>query len=101
MGETKSFSIQPYKRCVDVQGIKMCLSDMQFKFVVDGEWRNDEQQPIMTDPAGLCSNYVVVREVESGSTSRGVGRGNMDVEDGDVHVGNLKHINIVCIFICY
>jgi hypothetical protein len=59
---------------------------VQFKFVVDGEWRNDEQQPIMTDPAGNCSNYIVVREVESASASRGVGRGNMDVEDGDAHV---------------
>ena len=74
---------------------------MQFKFIVDGEWRHDEQQQIVIDTTGNCNNYLVVKEVERGATAQGVGQGNMEVEDGDVHVGNLRNVNIACIFICY
>eukprot|EP00250_Pteridium_aquilinum_P004034 c14284_g1_i1 orf=410-1861(+) len=59
----------------------------QFKFVVDGEWSHDDQQHVVTDSAGNCSNCILVREVEGGSGSGG--SRNMDVEDGDMNIGRV------------
>lgn len=75
-----------------VEGIFQVICNLtpgyyQFKFVVDGKWSHDDQQLFVTDPAGNCSNYILVREVEGGSGSGGaVVGGNMDVEDGDANL---------------
>lgn len=62
----------------------------QFKFVVDGEWRHDDEQPFVRDSAGNCSNCILVREVESGSGPGGSGfGGSMDVEDGEMNVARV------------
>ncbi|MCO5563207.1 hypothetical protein L7F22_016844 [Adiantum nelumboides] len=62
----------------------------QFKFMVDGEWRHDDQQPSVTDSAGNCSNCILVREFESGSGPGGsVLGGSMDVEDGEMNIARV------------
>eukprot|EP00249_Psilotum_nudum_P020274 c27632_g1_i1 orf=531-2006(+) len=56
----------------------------QFKFVVDGEWRYDDQQPMMKDPLGDCNNFVLVKEpgiVSVSPTNEVVGPGaTMEVD---------------------
>jgi hypothetical protein len=32
----------------------------QYKFIVDGEWRHDENQPYMPDPLGNVNNWIFV-----------------------------------------
>eukprot|EP01018_Ginkgo_biloba_P033493 Gb_06739 [translate_table: standard] len=34
----------------------------QYKFIVDGDWRHDDQQPFMTDTLGNVNNVLFVRE---------------------------------------
>ncbi|MCO5608708.1 hypothetical protein L7F22_062922 [Adiantum nelumboides] len=62
----------------------------QFKFLVDGEWRHNDQQPSVTDSAGNCSNCILVRELEGGSGPGGsVLGGSMDVEDGEMNIARV------------
>eukprot|EP01024_Parvocaulis_polyphysoides_P006961 TRINITY_DN12068_c0_g1_i1.p1 TRINITY_DN12068_c0_g1~~TRINITY_DN12068_c0_g1_i1.p1 ORF type:complete len:580 (+),score=58.64 TRINITY_DN12068_c0_g1_i1:205-1944(+) len=37
----------------------------QYKFIVDGDWRHDEQQPYMPDPLGNVNNWIFVRRSDS------------------------------------
>ncbi|XP_058092851.1 sucrose nonfermenting 4-like protein isoform X2 [Magnolia sinica] len=36
----------------------------KYKFLVDGVWRHDEQQPFFTDEYGIVNNFIFVREPE-------------------------------------
>lgn len=36
----------------------------QYKFLVDGVWRLDDQQPFVTDEHGIANNIILVREPE-------------------------------------
>ncbi|KAL6003531.1 hypothetical protein ACLOJK_023763 [Asimina triloba] len=37
---------------------------LQYKYLVDGVWRHDEQKPCVTDEFGIVNNIVLVREVQ-------------------------------------
>lgn len=55
---------------------------MQYKFIVDGEWRHDDQQSVMSDPLGNVNNWVLVKEPEHLSSVEGLGQlgASMDVD---------------------
>ncbi|CAM6101562.1 unnamed protein product [Calypogeia fissa] len=67
----------------------------QYKFIVDGEWRHDDQLPVMSDPLGNVNNWVLVREPELvQAESSGHLGANMDVDDmahGVAHDGHHLH----------
>ena len=36
----------------------------QYKFIVDGEWQHNEQEPFTQDPLGNINNWVLVKRPE-------------------------------------
>ncbi|CAN1219903.1 Sucrose nonfermenting 4-like protein [Linum perenne] len=58
--------------------------DMQYKFIVDGEWRHDEHQPFESGSFGVVNTVFLPREpdvVPASFSSGGPGRSNMDLDD--------------------
>lgn len=62
---------------------------MQYNFLVDGEWRHDENQLSVNGNYGVVNSIFVSRELDmvptAGVTSEAPGRANMDV-DNDVYM---------------
>lgn len=68
------------KSCADI-GI-CCL--FQYKFLVDGEWRHNEQLPFVTGNCGIVNTVFLTGEPDTVPTSfspETSGRSNMDVDN--------------------
>ncbi|KAL2613022.1 hypothetical protein R1flu_024714 [Riccia fluitans] len=54
----------------------------QYKFIVDGEWRHDDQQSVMSDALGNVNNWILVKEPEPLPGVEGLGQlgASMDVD---------------------
>jgi hypothetical protein len=69
-----SFTLLPY-----------FLTDMQYKFFVDGEWRHDERQPTATGDYGVVNTIRLTRDVNQINTVLSPtppgSRVNMDVDN--------------------
>ncbi|KAL3679986.1 hypothetical protein R1sor_022942 [Riccia sorocarpa] len=54
----------------------------QYKFIVDGEWRHDDQQSVVSDPLGNVNNWILVKEPEPLPGVEGLGQqgASMDVD---------------------
>ena len=57
---------------------------MQYKFIVDGEWRHDEHQPFVSGSYGVMNTVFLPREpdvIPATYSPRTPGRSNMDLDD--------------------
>jgi hypothetical protein len=61
------------------------LTDMQYKFFVDGEWRHDERKPTVTGDYGVVNTIYLTRDINQINTvlspTTPGSRVNMDVDN--------------------
>lgn len=68
-----------------------CWSWLQYKFIVDGEWRHDEQQAHMADSHGHVNNWIQItasrqhHHILSPAPDMGASGITMDVDQEMVH----------------
>ena len=70
---------------------------MQYKFVVDGEWRHDEHQPFVNGNYGIVNTIFLSGEPDMLPpvfTPEAPGRSNMDV-DNDVYMRAVRLFSLV------
>lgn len=57
---------------------------VQYKFVVDGEWRHDENQPFVTGNYGIVNTVILPRETDylpAVASTQTAPNSNMDVDN--------------------
>ncbi|XP_059648521.1 sucrose nonfermenting 4-like protein [Cornus florida] len=84
---SEPIAMSPMEGCPTVFQVIYSLTPgyHQFKFLVDGEWRHDEHQPVATGSYGVVNTIFLAREpdmVPAIFSPETPGRANMDV-DGD------------------